>query len=147
MVATTTLSNCSEENISTPVRPGWRAAHIQGPQPCTEEPEHWTDALRNLSSEVVGSPARGGECKTVLHFTISWAVWDRMAWESLNWECHMLARQEPVLPKRKSVTESALLPSSTNIAQGEPLTRWVTPSFLFTLLPSPSSQYSLVSYL
>lgn len=29
----------------------------------------------------------------------------------VNWECHMLASQEPGVPKRKFVTESAVLPS------------------------------------
>lgn len=57
----------------------------------------------------------------------------------VNWECHMLASQEPGLPKRKSVTESAMLPSAKpkqSQYSSRVTTDMVTPSFLLRVLPS-----------
>lgn len=66
--------------------------------------------------------------------------------DPMTWECHMLSSQEPGLLKRKSAPESALWPSSTNIAYGQPMTWQVTPIFLPIPLLSKYNTVLLVIY-
>lgn len=143
-MATITSHNFFEENIST--IPLWVEDEEQVHRlPLTRGLVQRTDTGSNWLRSG-GIPARSERqarswLSKLYNLLGSWGQADPM-----TWECHMLSSQEPSLLKRKSVPESALWASSTNIARGQPMTWLVTPSSLVIPLLSKHSTVLLVTY-
>lgn len=114
MILIVLFNNCFEENFSTINL--WAWGRGQAPVQLSNcalvlKEKHLGNLCRNAAEPPAGGTRPLWSALAIMILQLHNQLGSLGQDDLVNWECHMLASQEPGLPKRKSVTESAMLPS------------------------------------